>query len=418
MMAKRQKKAPVKNQSAYEGFPEHNPSHYAILAASTSKVEVDMLPTPHAAQAFAQPRKALSLTQAEQAISDQRAHMSRYMMHSKGRLLGKLQEAADDEEDVMADVAFKNRKSGGGRAREELLTSMADEGVAVDDDGVLGGTNDAEFGGRRHFGRLKKEDTKRDTEEAGGERGAVGNDGLAMSDDFYKRDVMLEYEELDYDANEQFEDDDVDMGESEMHVDPNSGFGEEDDNPEDEEYDSDTVGGAEGLATVAGFRALLAKARGETPPEQEANAAESKEDKKDGSRPSSPKTADAATAEDGASKVAGTDTLASVMAAAEKTAQAAKDKTAAKDKKPAPTGVELDENGQRLLTLEAIRREIWLHHGAIRMKRLMKIFDIKKKSSLERKNKFQELVKELCTMKIDPVEGNMLVLKQHYASMG
>ena len=50
------------------------------------------------------------------------------------------------------------------------------------------------------------------------------------------------------------------------------------------------------------------------------------------------------------------------------------------------TGFELDENGNRLITLEAICREVWLHHGQIRMKRFMSIFSIKSKKSKERKN--------------------------------
>ena len=50
------------------------------------------------------------------------------------------------------------------------------------------------------------------------------------------------------------------------------------------------------------------------------------------------------------------------------------------------TGFELDENGNRLITLEAICREVWLHHGQIRMKRLMSIFSFKSKKSKEREN--------------------------------
>lgn len=409
MLAKRQKKVidSKKVSSRYEGFPEHNPSNYALLAVlDDATLQVTTLPTPYAAQTFSQPssRSTLSLTEAEQAIADQRAHMSRYMMHSgKSRLLVKLQDA-EEEEDVMADVAFKNRKGAGTQARKELLSSMVDEGMTVDDDGVLGGTNDAEFGGRRHFGRLAKEQSKAETARTE-ERRAVGYDGMAMSDDFYQRDVTAEYEDLDYDAQEQFEDDDVDMGESEVHVDQDTGFADDYVSEEDEEYD-DTIGGAAGLATVAGFRALLAKARGETSHEQ--GMTDEKEGKKDGSRPSSPKSA---VPGEEAKPPAG-DTLAQVMAAAEKSAQAAKQKAAIES---TSTGVALDKDGQRVLDVDSVRREIWLHHGGIPVKRLMKIFDVKKKSSEERQNKFRELVKELCTMKVDPVEGNVLVLKQHYA---
>jgi hypothetical protein len=414
MMAKRQKKTldDKKISSHYEGFPEHNPSTFALLAVSDENtLQVTTLPTPYGSQAFSQPasRQSMTLTEAEQAIADQRGKMSRYMMHSgKGRLMGKLKDT-EEEEDIMADVAFKNRKGAGTKARKELLNDMADEGMTVDDDGVLGGTNDAEFGGRRHFGRLAKDASKQDAVETE-ERGAVGNDGLAMSDDFYKRDVTAEYEDLDYDANEQFEDDDVDMGEAEVHVDPNTGFADDYISEEDEEYD-DADGGAEGLATVAGFRALLAKARGETPHEGEATDDEKGTKKGDGSsRPNSPKSA-VVTGDDA------NNTLAQVMAAAEKSAQAATKKVTTENNKSAGV-VALDEHGQRILTLDAVRKEIWLHHGGISMKRLMKIFHVRKKSSEERQNKFRELVRELCTMKVDPVEGNVLVLKQHYANMG
>mmetsp|Transcript_17997 Transcript_17997/g.27826 ORF Transcript_17997/g.27826 Transcript_17997/m.27826 type:complete len:213 (-) Transcript_17997:289-927(-) len=82
------------------------------------------------------------------------------------------------------------------------------------------------------------------------------------------------------------------------------------------------------------------------------------------------------------------------------------------------TGNELDENGDRLITLEAVRKEIWLRNGAIVTKRLMKIFNIKKKTAQDRKAKFQTAIKELCTFQKDAVQGNMLVLKQHYANMG
>ena len=50
------------------------------------------------------------------------------------------------------------------------------------------------------------------------------------------------------------------------------------------------------------------------------------------------------------------------------------------------TSFELDENSNRLITLEAICREVWLHHGQIRMKQLMRIFSIKSKKSKEKKN--------------------------------
>ena len=415
MMAKRQKKALPQNQvsSRYEGFPEHNPSHYAVLSASADgAIQVTTLSTLHAATTFSQPmsRNSMSLTEAEQAISDQRTHMSRYMMHkkSKGRLMGKLQMGEEEEDDIMADLAFKNRRGAGSSARRELLSDMADEEVKVDDDGVLGGTNDAEFGGRRHFGQLRKDNhgNKNAAGKVGG--GAVGNDGLAMADDFYQRDVVAEYEDLDYDANEQFEDDDVDMGEKEEHLNSNTGFAEPDTDEDDEVYD-DSEGGAEGLATVAGFKKMLAKARGETADALE--APDDKEGKKDGSRPSSPQTAPVAKKE-----ATVNDPLASVFAGAEKVAQSAnKEPSTKKPKKD--TGVQLDKQGRRVLTLEAVQKEIWLNHGSIEVNRLAKTFGVKKKDK-ERYKDFLEIVKTLCTFEKDEMGKPILVLKQHYKKMG
>ena len=55
--------------------------------------------------------------------------------------------------------------------------------------------------------------------------------------------------------------------------------------------------------------------------------------------------------------------------------------------------------------------------GSITMKRLLKIFNIKKKAGPERMNKFREVVRELCTMRQDKIEGNVLVLKPHYSKV-
>jgi hypothetical protein len=112
--------------------------------------------------------------------------------------------------------------------------------------------------------------------------------------------------------------------------------------------------------------------------------------------------------------------LSQIMAAAEKSRDEAERKTKAPPKKKvsaASVGIQMDANGQRLITLDQVRREIWLHHGKMPMKRLMKIFGIKKKSVADRQNKFREAVKELCTMETDPIGGRMLVLKQHYSNM-
>jgi hypothetical protein len=431
-------------------------------------LQVCLLPPQHGVVNFAQPasRQTLSLTQAEQVIEDQRAGIrvirpngdpvppggtgkpppvapmlriprSKPVNNSKNRLLNKLKGAAasggggtnpDEEEgdDVMGDLAFRKGKSGRS-ARKELLADLGD-GVKVSDDGVIGGTDDATFGGRQRFGNFQadKPDDKggdgNDDENGAGKgdtngvKSERGGDGAAMADDFYRRDVQAEYEELDYDANEQFDDDDVDIGETEVAIDT-GGYGDDDEDDEFEEFDLDNevVAGAEGLASVAGFKAMLAKARGDIaaqPTAEEAAAAAEKDKETDGKRSASPNSATEKKTE------AQEDHMAKIMAAAERSAQAATEKaTQAKKIKAAESQVQVDANGLRIVTLEALRREIWLHHGKIPMKRLMKIFEVKTKSSTDRQNKFREVVKELCTMNTDPIGGRMLVLKQHYSNM-
>jgi hypothetical protein len=380
----------------------------------------------------------------------------RKMNQTQSRLLQKLQQKEksaanleeEDGDDVMADVAFKERKGVGGSGRRELLSTLGD-GLKVSDDGnILGGANDALFGGRGvRFGRLAVANDSGTTAGAAGTGDAGGNnergaDGAAMADDFYTRDVGAEYDEMDYDAQEQFDDDDVDVGETEVVGD---GFGNDDDFDEDEDDDSDededdddddALNGAEGLASTAGYKALLAKARGEV--------AVTATDKQDESRTSSPTAgSNAGMANNGAPNVlmkngderdkrslspkpdASSDAkpidhLAKKMAAAEKSVQAIKEKQ--KPKEPVIGSVaepvaQVDENGLRLITLDAVRREIWLNHGSIPINRLIKIFSANKKHGEARQSKFREVVKELCTMITDPLKGRILVLKQHYSHM-
>ena len=163
------------------------------------------------------------------------------------------------------------------------------------------------------------------------------------------------------------------------------------------------------MASTAGLKAMLAKARGETKPEP------SETESKEGEKNDDGTSARASSPDPDAKK---SEPLAQVMAAAERTREAAAaKKEMEKEKKAKPTGVEIDEHGQRMLTLEAVQREIWLHHGSIATVQLMKIFGIKKKTAVERKMRFQELLKELCSLTIDPVHGRMMTLKQHYANL-
>jgi len=468
MVARREKKVVDGNKisSRYEGVPEHNASRYCLFmpttatngnanananaASTTDTLQVCLLPSENSVVNFAQPasRQTLTLNQAEQAIEDKiagirvvrptsaengqpvmlripRAKPAGAMSRLLNKLTAKSKQSAaggDEEEgdDVMADLAFRKGKSGKSSARKELLTDLGD-GVKVSDDGVLGGTNDAAYGGRQRFGQFQSDKgtdkSNKEGEEDGATRTERGGDGAAMQDDFYQRDVQAEYEELDYDANEQFDDDDVDLGETDVVID-SGGYGDDDEGDEFEEFDLDdeVVAGAAGLASVAGFKLMLAKARGEVQvqPTAEEAAAAAAENEKDGDskRAGSPS---------GTSKKEKEgDHMAKIMAAAEKSAQAAKEKATQQKAQKAATAasqVQVDENGLRIITLEAVRREIWLHHGSIPIKRLMKIFEVKTKWGPERQNKFREVVKELCIMKTDPIDGRMLVLKQHYSNM-
>ena len=509
MMAKRQKRNKPDGQedspnqedteslsTRYEGVPEHNPSQYILLeqqkqpseASDNSHIQVTILPTPNATVTFSQPhsRKTLSMSEAETAIADQRGKMTRFMMHdkkailrgtnsssaaseSRKRLFGKLTNSKksgggsdEEEEDVMGDIAFRNRK-GGGRARKELLNTLGDSGIKVDQDGVLGGNNDSEFGRGQRFDRFNaankdNKDGATDGQDGGGDgdnqgvtkssEGAsgadtkAGFDGLAMADDFYQRDVGAEYEELDYDANEQFDDDDVDVGETEVATEGAGFAGGDADDDEDSIDDDDREGegqeGPQGLANLAMFRVLLAKARGEITKEQAEEAVEAHEANKarrqsaldrlaskDESMDPLAKILEAAAAQKkkaeeeaagangGSTAANGTDANGDVVMA-----DAAGDGAAAEQLPPAPTifSQQVDENGLRIISLESVRREIWLNHGRMPTKRLMKIFGTK--SNKARQNKFREVVKELCTMENDPVAGKMFVLKQHYSNMG
>ena len=417
---------------------------------------------------FSQPYKtaSLSMEEAENAIERQRNVVTRYMMHgklsavaqggnsseakaalasgvtiggagrrgigsrplgpapkamSRARLLGKLAGGGgdDDDDDVMGDVRFSTTTKGSSKARKELLSSLGDEGMTADDDGVLGGANDGEFGGRRRFARVS---AKNADDDAVAKKKGVGNNGgatstgfeaAAMEEGFYQRDVAAEYEALDYDADEQFDDDDVNVGEDEM-MDDGGGYGggdfhdSGDDNmlegSDEEGEGSDGDDDAfRGMATASGLRAMLAKARGESPVNVSADGAASA----------------AATAmmdesmDEGDVKAEGID----VMVDAAKTT-AADDTLAAassEEKKIAPVPIEKDKDGKRLITLEAVRREIWLNGGSIASKRLMKKFDVTKKNP-DRQELFKQIVMELCTMQKD-ADGNKLVLKQHYSKM-
>ena len=424
-------------------------------AAANTAAESIILQLAHGFHNFSQPYKTagLSMEEAESAIEQQRNLVTRYMMHgryanaatdkneaaaalaagvagrgrggrplgpppkamSRARLLGKLAGNGggkdEEDEDVMSDLKFESKK-GSSRARKELLSSMADDGVTVDDDGVLGGANDAEFGGRRRFARVAVDNSDNGEKKGGKSEStgtATGFEAGAMEEGFYQRDVGAEYEALDYDANEQFDDDDVNLGEDEIQDDGGGGFAGDVIDSDDDVFDSDEFSGEEddglaGIASASGLKAMIAKARGDSPTNLSA----------DGAGPD-------AVPGDESSRIN------KMLDAAKKTAEelekkkvdpgansesTEQDKSAAAQE-PKTIGIEKDKDGKRLITMEAIRREIWLNNGAIKSKKLMRIFDVTTKNP-ERQAVFKSIVMELCTMKKD-ADGNKLVLKQHYA---
>ena len=138
----------------------------------------------------------------------------------RSRLLGKLAGGGinknnRDDNNVIGDVRFSSTSKGGtSRAQEELLTSMGDGGMAIYDDGVLGDADNSEFGGRQRFTWVS-DDKDGDNEDATDKKGGKGKGGNSASPGFGVG-AMVQYEALDYDANEQLDDNDVNVGEDEM----------------------------------------------------------------------------------------------------------------------------------------------------------------------------------------------------------
>ena len=451
----------------YHGVAEANASKFAILSVhppfttaapannngqgsnNNMATESITLQLAHGFHNFSQPYKTagLSMEEAESAIEQQRNLVTRYMMHgryanaatdkneaaavlaagvagrgrggrpmgpppkamSRARLLGKLAGGGkeEDDEDVMSDLKFESKK-GSSRARKELLSSMADDGVMVDDDGVLGGANDAEFGGRRRFARVAVDNGEKKGGKSESTGTATGFEAGAMEEGFYQRDVGAEYEALDYDANEQFDDDDVNLGEDEIQDDGGGGFAGDVNDSDDDVFDSDEFSGEEddglaGIASASGLKAMIAKTRGDSPTNAVADGA-------------SPDTLSADATSRSIKMVDPTKRAAEELekkAEPGATGESTEQDKPAVAQEPKAIGIEKDKDGKRLITMEAIRREIWLNNGAIKSKKLMRIFDVTTKNP-ERQAVFKSIVMELCTMKKD-ADGNKLVLKQHYA---
>ena len=338
-----------------------------------------------------------------------------------------------DDDDVMADVAFRETKGVGRttKARKELLSTFGGDGsLNIDDDGVIGGSNDAEFGGRRQiFNRYVNTDRDRDQGGDGDDGGNADDDtminsmgkgldesrvfastseGLAMDDDFYQRDVAMEYEDLDYDVNEQFDDDDVDIG-AEENEDMGGFTADIDDDDEeedmDEEDEEEDVGSAILGQGIAPGKKLILSKNGDM---GSVDGSISKASGKDGQK-------DTALSDSGSITERSDNDQSFSPPVKKMKLNANTDKEG--QGQPIASTVQLDENGDRILTFEAVRKEIWLHAGRILLMQLAKIYNINKKTSVERRSKFLAITKDLCNPE-DSIDGKMLVLKQHYAKLG
>ena len=436
--------------SRYEGRTEFNASNFVLMSTAVENyhsqlcngndkgvVQVDMVNNFYS---FSQPYKlrALSkLSEADAQVASQKAAIQQRMRDSqrvgvaqttstKSRLFDRLAarsldnnniEAADD---VMSDVAFKDGKVAI-RSRKELL-SVADGDVAVDGEGVIGGTNDSEFGGNRSFGKRRNGTVKNDDDDVkrrkrGAKVGSVGdqqhyssslgNDGAAMAADFYDRDISAEYQDLDYDANEQFDDDDVNAGnEPEEAQSDDGGYADVEDQGEDDEDDDD----GPGFGSSSSFRDFLRKKESPDdnhsgPPVRSTSNAQSSASMSRPSTLSALKKEDLAASSDGGGR-SSDDDFGGTNRTFKKSKIIEQGNNSEEER--------FDADGLRTLSLDAVRKEIWLNHGQIMFKALLKIFSINKKSTPERRSLFMEIVKELCTMKEDKSEGKVVVLKQHY----
>lgn len=435
--AKLEQEFNAKLSNRYHGLPEANGSTYIMLEATHNDGNVDangvsggsirVLPM-HGFINFTQPAKTktLSMQQAEQVISSNK--VSRYMMHSnsngvgpggggrnlngsssavksRSRLLEKLKAGdAVDDDDVMNDLCFREPEKTSSRAStNEILRDLGDGDTKIDTDGVLGGVNDSEFGGKRRFGRVgqisKDETNAKKRKDITGD--FVGIEAAAMQEDFYQRDVGAEYDELDYDPNEQFDDDDVDVGADEV-TDEAGGFAADIDSDSDGEEEDDidefdTAGFETGFATSAGMKAMIAKANGE---EIQPPIVAPLMDDKRGFRSDANVTSGSDRSDDEMQ-----------MDSSQRDTKSQSD-TSVEGTKPTAAGIQLDENGLRVITKDAVRREIWLHNGSIKIRKLAKVYKISGKASKERQELFKKVCKELCT-----AQNGMFILKQHYSKM-
>jgi hypothetical protein len=65
-----------------------------------------------------------------------------------------------------------------------------------------------------------------------------------------------------------------------------------------------------------------------------------------------------------------------------------------------------------MITLHAVKQQILLNGGSVKVTHLMKIFNVNKEHTARQKI-FKKIVMELCTLETD-AEGTKLVLKKPY----
>jgi hypothetical protein len=316
-----------------------------------------------------------------------------------------------DDDDIMNDVAFREEKAGVSiQTRQELLSDLADADIKVDHDGTLGGANDSEFAGGRRFGQMKKS-VARDQKDDKREK---TNDGA--TDDFYHQDVGAQFDNLDCDMDALFDNNDEDMGAGNQDNYDLGGFADVEDEESDVEEEDDLDLGAiatKSFATKTGMKAIFAKAKGENVDVQANLPTMSMELKgqrthRSGNFSGSERSDDEN--EMGTSK--------RISPEPNTTSKVTDSKSISSASKAAPSSLnnanvrQVDENGLRIITKEAVRREIWLHNGTIPTTQLFKKFKAHGKKFRDRAKGLSEICLELCTM-----EGDDLTLKQHYAKM-
>jgi hypothetical protein len=425
-----------KLSNRYKGLPESNNSQYVLLSAtqsngSNAKAPSIEVTTMHGYISFNQPSKfkTLSMQDAEEAIASK--NVSRYMMHgvlkksdngdnshenamlmsaatknARSRLLGnighsKLENDDDYDDDVMMDVAFREQKAGVSVAtRQELLNDFGD-GIKVDHDGIIGGANDSEFAGGRRFGQMKNGSGMKNKNGKNSK-----DDECTIDDDFYQKDVGAQFDNVDCDVAALFDNNDEYMGTGVQDDYDLGGFADVEDDDSDaddeDEIDLDAVG-KKSFATKTGMKELLAKASGEavdTP--HNIRPLDLRNHRKSGNLSSG-----SDRSEDEKDMVSPKSKPPELTIAEKETKGASLPSTALN----APNAMQVDENGLRIISKDAVRREIWLHNGSLITQQLFKKFKAGKKYP-DRKKVMLQICLELCT-----INGSVLSLKQHYAKM-